>query len=317
MPAWPASWSASLPRSLHLPKGRAARVEWITLGLFAACIALWAVGLTVLPPVSLPLAALAIGFALVLHASLTHEVMHGHPFASRWLNEALVIVNPGLFVPYLRFRDTHLAHHRDANLTDPYDDPETNYFDPAVWARLPGWQRWLCARNNTLAGRILIGPLIGQIAFMRADWAALRAGDAQVLRGWLLHLPGVVLVVAAVWAAPVPLWLYLVICYGAVAVLKIRTFLEHQAHAVARGRTVIIEDRGPLAFLFLNNNLHVVHHMHPRVPWYRLPALYRARRARYLRRNEGYVYRSYAQVFARHFLRAKDPVPHPLWPPGR
>jgi fatty acid desaturase len=51
------------------------------------------------------------------------------------------------------------------------------------------------------------------------------------------------------------------------------------------------------------------------VPWYRLPATYRANRDHYLRRNEGYLYRSYAEIFARYLLRAKDPVPHPLWPP--
>ena len=77
---------------------------------------------------------------------------------------------------------------------------------------------------------------------------------------------------------------------------------------------MIIEDRGPLAFLFLNNNLHVVHHMHPRTPWYRLPQLYFSNREKYLTRNEGYRYDSYAQIFRRHLLRAKDPVPHPLWP---
>jgi fatty acid desaturase len=53
--------------------------------------------------------------------------------------------------------------------------------------------------------------------------------------------------------------------------------------------------------------------MHPKVPWYRLPALYWANRQRYLDRNEGYVYRSYADIFRRYFWRAKDPVPHPLW----
>ena len=54
--------------------------------------------------------------------------------------------------------------------------------------------------------------------------------------------------------------------------------------------------------------------MHPQVAWYRLPALYRSNRAHYLRRNEGYVFRSYAEVIARHLFRAKDPVPHPIWP---
>jgi fatty acid desaturase len=111
-----------------------------------------------------------------------------------------------------------------------------------------------------------------------------------------------------------PVWAYLVCAYAGFSILKIRTFLEHRAHERASGRTVVIEDRGPLAFLFLNNNLHVVHHMHPGVAWYELPRMFAENRERYLRRYDGYYYRSYAEVFGRHFLRAKDPVPHPLWP---
>jgi fatty acid desaturase len=113
-----------------------------------------------------------------------------------------------------------------------------------------------------------------------------------------------------------PWWAFALSCYLSLSLLRIRTFLEHQAHERARARTVIIEDRGPLALLFLNNNLHVVHHMHPKVPWYRLPALYRANRDRYLARNDGYAFASYREIFARYLTRAKDPVPHPLWPRG-
>ena len=143
---------------------------------------------------------------------------------------------------------------------------------------------------------------------------AVRRGDRSVARSWGLHALGVILI--ALWlllVSPLPVWAYLLASYLAYSLLKIRTFLEHRAHEAARARTVIIEDRGPLALLFLNNNLHVVHHMHPTVPWYRLPATYRANREHYLRRNEGYLYRSYAEIFTRYFLRAKDPVPHPLW----
>ncbi|WP_299370710.1 fatty acid desaturase [uncultured Tateyamaria sp.] len=301
----------------YLPSERPFVVEWITLTLFLACILTWGASILWLPSVSLPLAILVLAVSLVLHASLTHEVLHGHPFPSRSLSEALVIVNPGLFIPYLRFRDTHLAHHQDANLTDPYDDPETNYLDPVVWLRLALWVRVLLEVNNTLAGRMLIGPVLAQVMFMRSDWQAVRMGDRQVALGWALHVPGCIVVLMLVVWAPIPFWAYLLGCYGALSVLKIRTFLEHQAHQKARGRTVIIEDRGLLAFLFLNNNFHVVHHMHPRVPWYRLPALYRASASRYLACNEGYRYRSYMQVFARHFLRAKDSVPHPLWSSDR
>ncbi len=78
---------------------------------------------------------------------------------------------------------------------------------------------------------------------------------------------------------------------------------------------MIIEDRGPLSLLFLNNNFHAVHHANPKLAWYRLPAEYAARREEWLRRNDGYAYRSYGEVFRRHFLRRKDPVAHPIWTP--
>jgi len=291
-----------------------ARVEWPTVVLLIGTRALWGLALWGLPQVSLWFVAPVLILSLVLHASLTHEVSHGHPLPWRRASEALVLINPGLAVPYLRFRDTHLAHHQDAVLTDPYDDPESNYLDPAKWARMPRGLQALRRFNNTLLGRMVVGPALGQICFMADDWRAIRAGDGQVLLGWALHLPGVVLVLWVVVQSGVPVWLYGLCAYAALSVLKIRTFLEHQAHEKARGRTVIIEDRGPLALLFLNNNLHVVHHMHPKVPWYRLPSLYRNNRARYLARNDGYVFASYREIFARFFLRAKDPVPHPLWP---
>ena len=59
----------------------------------------------------------------------------------------------------------------------------------------------------------------------------------------------------------------------------IRTYLEHQAAEETEARTVIVERGGPFALLFLNNNLHAVHHERPSVPWYRIPAIYRAERA--------------------------------------
>lgn len=291
------------------------RVEWPTLAVAVATYALWALATTWAAALWLPLGVALLALAVAQHSSLQHEVLHGHPFASPTANEALVFPALGLFIPYRRFRDTHLAHHHDATLTDPYDDPESNYLDPAVWRRLSWPVRALLRANNTLAGRMALGPAISQVAFMRADWRAGRAGDRAVRGAWALHLAGLVPVGLWLWlVAAMPVWAYLAGAYLGLSILKIRTFLEHQAHERASGRTAVIEDRGPLALIFLNNNLHVVHHMHPKVPWYRLPALYARHREHYLRRNGGYLYRSYAEVFRRHLLRAKDPVPHPLWP---
>ena len=284
-------------------------VEWPTVALILLTYAAWWGALHL--PVGLAVGTIAVIAAL--HGSLTHEVVHGHPTRWSWVNAALVFPVLPLTVPYLRFRDTHLAHHCDSRLTDPYEDPESNYLDPAVWRAMSRWLQALHRFNNTLLGRMLVGPALGQIRFMRADWDAIRGGDRQALLGWLLHVPSVVFVLVLVSLTPLPLWAYLVAAYGANSLLRIRTFLEHQSHEKARGRTVIIEDRGPLAFLFLNNNLHVVHHIHPKVPWYGLPAVYRANRARYLRHNEGYCFASYGAVFLKFGLRRKDPVPHPLY----
>lgn len=290
-------------------------VEWPTILLLAVTYGLWALGTTLVAQWALPAGILLTAIAVAQFSALQHEVLHGHPFRSRRLNEALVFPGLMVFVPYNRFRDTHLAHHHDPSLTDPYDDPETNYLDPAVWSRLPAPVRRLLSANNTLLGRMVLGPAIGFVWMLIGDLRAARAGERSVLRAWALHAVGVALV--PVWlrfTGGMPVLAYVAACYIAFALLRIRTFLEHRAHEAARARTVIIEDRGPLALLFLNNNLHVVHHMHPAVPWYRLPALYRANRDHYLRRNDGYLYRSYAEVFRRYFLHAKDPVPHPLWP---
>ena len=293
---------------------RSAPTEWPTLLLLAGCYAAWALATTWLAALWLPAGIALTTLAIALHSSLSHEMIHGHPFPDRRVNEALVFPALTLVVPYRRFRDTHLEHHRDSLLTDPYDDPESNYWDPAVWQGLTRWQQAILRVNNTLAGRLLIGPAVGTWAFTLSDLRAIRAGRAGVLSGWLWHL--LALVPVALWlghVAQMPVWAYLLSAYMGLSILKIRTFLEHQAHERARGRTVIIEDRGILAFLFLNNNLHVVHHMHPRMPWYRLPGLYQENRARYLGRNGGYRYGSYGEIFRRYFLKAKDPVPHPLW----
>jgi fatty acid desaturase len=291
------------------------RVEWPTFGLIVITYALWAVGLFWLPVLWMPLAFLAVLAGIVLSSSLQHEVLHGHPFPGHDIaGGSLVYPSLNLCIPYERFRDTHLKHHLDSNLTDPYDDPESNFLDPDVWQGMSAPLRAVLRANNTLLGRILLGPAISQVVFMSGDLRAIRGGDRVVLRGWAGHVVSVVVILWLVAVAPMPVWLYLIAAYLGLGILKIRTFLEHQAHAKVRGRTVVIEDRGILAFLFLNNNFHVVHHMHPRLSWYKLPGLYFANRKKYLSRNDGYRFRNYGEVFRAYFWRTKDPVPHPLWP---
>ena len=293
---------------------RTSRVEWPTLALLVATYAVWLFASSLVYAWLPVLGIILTGIAITQFSSLQHEALHGHPFRLRWLNEALVAPALTLSVPYGRFRDTHLAHHHDPILTDPYDDPESNYFDPAVWARVPRLLKCLFRANNTLLGRIVLGPIIGNAMWLRTEARLFAQNAPGVRRDWALHALGLVPVVAWLSWAAMPFWGYLLAAWLGHALLKIRTFLEHRAHADMYARTVIVEDRGPLALLFLNNNFHSVHHCHPGVPWYRLPQIYGTNRAQFLARNGGYSYTSYAAVFRKYVLRAKDPVPHPLYP---
>ncbi|WP_366944222.1 fatty acid desaturase [uncultured Pelagimonas sp.] len=291
------------------------KVEWPTIALLLICYFVWGVSTTWVAEIWLPLGMVLACVSAALHSSLTHEALHGHPTKSAFWNAVLVFPALSVVVPYLRFKDLHLAHHRESILTDPYDDPESNYLDPIVWADLPNWRKRFYRINNTLAGRLIFGPVMGTWAFAASDWKAIKAGDRRVLLGWVLHVPAMTTVI--LWFSLVgnmPVWAWLVSVYGALSILKIRTFLEHRAHDHAPGRTVVVEDKGLLSLIFLNNNLHVVHHMHSMVPWYRLPNLYWRNKDRYLGRNCGYVYPSYAAIFRQYMFRSKDPVPHPFWP---
>lgn len=288
------------------------KIEWPTLALLSLTYLVWAAATLWLAGISVPMAIVVTAFAIAMHSSLQHEAMHGHPFQNIRLNTLLVFPALTLIIPYFRFRATHLAHHFDSELTDPFDDPESNYLDAGTWRRLPSPMRLVLNANNTLAGRLVLGPLVGTVAFLISEVRAART-DRTVVRDWLLHIPMLLPVVLWVLWSPMPFIGYLVACYGALSLLRIRTFLEHQAHTRTRARSVIIEDSGPLALLFLNNNLHVVHHVHPRVPWYRLPKLYRDNAFRYQRMNESYVFSSYGEIFRRYLFRRKDPVEHPLW----
>ena len=287
--------------------------EWPTLVVAMMCYGGWAAALMMVSSFPVFLWAPILIVTITWHSSLQHEALHGHPFASAIANEGLVFPALGLFVPYRRFRTLHLIHHHDANLTDPYDDPESFYLDPARWQRATWPLQRLLAINNTLAGRLILGPAIALALFWRRDSAALARADRQVAAAWLVHLAALAPVIAIIVLSGVPLWAYGICACTGMGLLMLRTFLEHQAHRQARCRTVVIEDRGPLALLFLNNNFHVVHHVHADAPWYDLPRLYREKRNWYLQLNGGYRYRSYGEVIRRYAFRPKEAVPHPFY----
>jgi len=289
------------------------KAEWPTLLLLLACHLVWAAALLFHDSLGFLLTALFAVPMVTLHSSLQHEALHGHPTRSAALNEALVFLPLGLAYPYRRFKRLHLRHHNDQSLTDPYDDPESYYYALADWQRLPAPLQGVLDFNNTLFGRLLIGPAVMSVGFYGAELRLARSGAERGMgTAWAAHALGVALVLFfALGIAGMPLWQYLAIAYGGLSLLSLRTFAEHQASEAPGGRTAIVEGSPLLALLFLNNNLHYVHHEHPRLAWYRLPALYRSARSEFQAANEGYVFAGYGDILRRYLFRRKTPVPHP------
>ncbi|OUR79036.1 hypothetical protein A9Q83_05490 [Alphaproteobacteria bacterium 46_93_T64] len=285
--------------------------EWRTVILILFCYA--ALAFVLLNPINLPIAVQVILLVplITLHSSLQHECIHGHPFKSQLLNNTLVFAPIGIFLPYLQFKSAHIKHHQNSCLAVPYEDPESCYQDPDEWANRPKLIQKIFIINNTLAGRMLIGPAINLTRFAFYEF---RNADLSSCINWVFHLISCALILEAVnYWSNLPVWVYFVCCYFGYSLLMVRTFLEHQAHTSLRARSVIIEDTGFFSYLFLNNNLHALHHAYPAVAWYRLPKLFRKNRQKLLALNEGYYFKSYWEIFKLYAFSAKEPVAFPTF----
>jgi fatty acid desaturase len=291
---------------------RAKRIEWPTMILIVLAYAILAALVwfhAVIPWwIILPVGA----YTAALHTSLQHEVLHGHPTRHRFLNEALVFVSPTLWLPYRCYRDTHLVHHNEQNLTDPELDPESYYDVPEVWAKRGGWQRAIFAFNHTLLGRMTIGPAVSIIRFWPTDMARIFNGQPGKIVCWSLFAISCALVIAFVMWCGMPLWKYIaLIAYPGISLALVRSYCEHRATPELGERTIVVEASPFWSLLFLNNNLHIAHHEAPTLPWYELPAYYRANRERLLAKNAHYLMPGYSAIFKEFLLRAKEPIPYP------
>lgn len=289
------------------------RIEWPTLALAVVVYPLF--GLLTWWHDALPwwiIVPLA-GYLICLHGSMQHEAVHRHPTPWPLVNEALVFPSLWLWMPFRIYRETHLAHHRNELLTDPREDPESYYVTPQAWAGMGPLGRAVLVANNSFLGRLVLGPLVAVWRHWTDEIARLGRGDRRHLVPWGLHLGGCALTLAWVLGVcRIPLGDYVLLyVYPGLALTLVRSFLEHQARPEVERRSVLVEAGSVMSLVFLNNNLHALHHAHPDVPWYRLPALYRARRNDLLAENGGYRYGGYLEIARRYLLSPKEPVLHP------
>lgn len=260
--------------------------------------------------VAAPLGAVLVAW----HGSLQHETIHGHPTPSALLNGLIGAPPLALWLPYALYRETHLGHHlnQGRDLTDPVLDPESHYLQGGALSGIGRVRSGLLRWHNTLGGRLIIGP---SLVIGRCWCVAVRhlRSDRHHRRLWLRH--GLVLAPLLVWIVGVcriPLADYAaLVVYPAIALGLIRSFTEHRVAPDPLDRTAVVEAGRFWSLLFLNNNLHVVHHRQPGLPWYRIPAAWQTLRGQ-IRIDGNLLFREgYAEIFFRYLLRSAGPVEHP------
>lgn len=291
--------------------------EWPTWAAILGCYGGWALAVWSYPALG-PLGFAVIGgYLIALNSSLQHEAVHGHPTRSRALNEAAVFWTLNLVVPYRRFLSIHLKHHHDERLTDPYDDPESHYLAEGDWRRTPPLMRALLRINGTLAGRLLLGPWLGTYALWRGDLKTAMRGGREGRAVVDAHLRNALSAAAVLWfvsaVGGMSVWEYVLFgVWPGYALLMLRTYAEHRAAEAPGARTAIVEAEPIFGFLFLNNNLHAVHHARPTEPWFRLPAIWRAERDQVLAQNGGYHIQGYRELARRWLFTRREPIAHPF-----
>jgi fatty acid desaturase len=260
-------------------------------------------------PVAVPLGSVLLAW----YSSLQHETIHGHPTAWRRFNSMLAGLPLALWIPYAVYRETHLQHHRHGgrHLTETGHDPETFYLPRGAYASLGRVQRAIRFANCTLAGRLVLGPAVATCTFWATEIRRLRAGDRRHLLIWLRHALGVAAVLTwIVGVCRIPLAVYAALMvYPSISLSHLRSFAEHRGDPDSRLRTRAVESHAFWALIFLNNNLHIAHHAHPKLPWYELPRAWR--RMRRSARDAGLVFESgYREVMRKYLFRPFIAVEH-------
>ncbi len=274
---------------------------WLLLMWFNAVLPWW-----ILMPVG--------AYLVAWHFSLQHEAIHAFRGVPAWLRFAMVYAPLGLWFPFPLYRKSHTTHHRDAHLTVPGVDTESYYVGRAEWARTGPLKRALLTFNQTMAGRLLIGPALRLWILVNRETRRVGSGDYSHLPHWGLHVIAVAVLFGFIsGVCKFPWWQYcLLIAYPGLSLSLLRAFTEHRAADDSQERTASVESNAVFGLLYLYNNLHVAHHLKPTMAWYDLPRFYRANRAALLKTNGHFVYRGYGELARDYWLVPVFSPVHPL-----
>ena len=249
-------------------------VAWptVALGLVLGVAYPAVVALAVFGFLSLWLAVPLVAFITYLGYTVLHESVHGSITGNReslrWLNRALGYLAAWItMIPLTAHRHEHIAHHRYAN--DESRDPDFHIGE---------------MRDSLFAApRAALRAWVSQFTY----YAANRRNKAPTSEKLQLGLevivalaPRLALIAAGYWVEGLALFM-LAWLIGAIGLLYLFAYIVHRPHAQT-GRygdtsTILVPRAGRrvLTWLWMYQNYHSIHHLFPRVPFYRYPDVYR------------------------------------------
>ncbi len=216
-----------------------------------------------------PLIMVAQGVLLVFLFTLLHETTHKTPFKSDWLNSfAGHLAGFVVMLPLGWFRYFHLAHHRHTH--DPEHDPELSEPKPTTFLGHAFYMTGLPEFVSRIKGLVLRAFVISEDSFVP------ERGRAKVLKEARLYLLGyAVLIGGSVWmSSGLLLWVW--ICPFLLGNPFLRGYLlaehsrcPHVSDMLENTRTTFTNS--VVRFLAWNMPYHAEHHIHPNVPFHKLP----------------------------------------------
>jgi len=241
---------------------RAGQTAWptvaLTLGALAVQVAMAVAGTRGL--LAAPLAVLIASIAAYSQFTVAHDAAHKSLSKISWLNEACGWLSAlVLFGPFEAFRRNHLHHHAHTN--DPKEDPD-------YWvAGSNGFITFLRCFTLLEMHYIVYFTQLGRRDGVYAKSIATVAGIAAAFAA-AAHL-GQLSTLFLYWLVPAQL--------AGTALGFMFDYWPHRPHT-GRGRLKDTAVIAPRYFdpLFLSQNIHLLHHLFPTVPWYRYRSAFNA-----------------------------------------
>lgn len=248
-------------------------VAWPTVLLTLCIVGGFSTNLTLFVSGQTPLWAAILVYAVLTYMAYTplHEAVHGNIHGDhqklKWLNDLCgYLVAPVMLVPFSSHKIEHMTHHRYTNQPDKDPDYVVSGMRHGFLSLIICGLKELWVQNTFLFRK--------HWSFISVKERAVYCLEQAFSIGWRIAFVAVVTREGGLALLTVG---YLLGAFFVVYWFAYRPHLPYKETARYRNTATMIMPRWmrPLEWFWLGQNLHSIHHLFPRVPFYRYHALYR------------------------------------------